>query len=182
MPQVCFAVKCSHTTVNCKLKPFLADPERKKRWTVNIRRDNWEATPSDQIDNDDNSTNKNEIAAQVTPPCNLSEDTKIARQDAETRDTERQDTERQDTERTQQTPNTTRTRKRKALPQITSSSQPTTTGKILSYPEKRSTVGEHDEIDKPFLGYAATVRRLSARRQTLLKFSIAKLLMQHELE
>ncbi|KAK9680893.1 hypothetical protein QE152_g38718 [Popillia japonica] len=64
----------------------------------------------------------------------------------------------------------------------------TTTGvdKIINYLEKQSCrtaqQEEGDEIDKLFRGYAAAVRKLMPRRQTLIKYRIAKLIMEAELE
>ncbi|KAL1490109.1 hypothetical protein ABEB36_012850 [Hypothenemus hampei] len=74
-------------------------------------------------------------------------------------------------------------RKRKAGTRSETAPTVTGTDKILSYLEKRSmTAAQQHEIDKTFLGYAASVKKLSAKRQTLIKFGIAKLIMEHEIE
>lgn len=51
--------------------------------------------------------------------------------------------------------------------------------KVLDYISKRSTnmTEQYDHIDKIFLGYAASVKKLSPRRQILIKYNIAKMLM-----
>lgn len=65
---------------------------------------------------------------------------------------------------------------------------PPSTGvdKIINYLEKQSCRTaqheERDEIDKLFQGYAASVKKLAPRRQTVIKYRIAQLIMEAELE
>ncbi|KAL1492138.1 hypothetical protein ABEB36_012626 [Hypothenemus hampei] len=54
---------------------------------------------------------------------------------------------------------------------------------VTNYLERRSTDIQlhYDDIDLIFQGYAASVKRLSVRRRTIIKFKIAKLIMEEEL-
>uniref|UniRef100_A0A6P7FWV4 Uncharacterized protein LOC114331643 n=1 Tax=Diabrotica virgifera virgifera TaxID=50390 RepID=A0A6P7FWV4_DIAVI len=55
--------------------------------------------------------------------------------------------------------------------------------KVMSFFNKRHSNCEEsaDEIDLVFRGYAASVKKLSPQRQTLIKYQIAKLIMEEEL-
>lgn len=53
---------------------------------------------------------------------------------------------------------------------------------VLNHLENRTVHRETDEIDCIFMGYAKTVKKFSSKRQTLVKFRIAKLLMEEELQ
>ncbi|XP_044745217.1 uncharacterized protein LOC123307079 [Coccinella septempunctata] len=66
-------------------------------------------------------------------------------------------------------------RKRSAVPSET----PSNVEKIISFLDKRHK--EYDSIDLTFQVYAASVKKLSDRRQTMLKFKIAKMIMEEEL-
>ncbi|XP_018575605.1 uncharacterized protein LOC108914314 [Anoplophora glabripennis] len=63
-------------------------------------------------------------------------------------------------------------------------SQTTFVDKVINFLEKhqhKNTESSPDEIDLMFQGYAASVKKLSIRRQTLVKYKIAKLIMEEEL-
>ncbi|XP_067618200.1 uncharacterized protein [Eurosta solidaginis] len=61
----------------------------------------------------------------------------------------------------------------------------TTNTKSSSYQNENSKDplmgGNFDGIDLTFLGYASSIKKLSLRRQSLIKFTVAKLIMQQEL-
>lgn len=61
--------------------------------------------------------------------------------------------------------------------------QSSSVDKIINYlDERHNNIGTQlDEIDLTFQGYAASVKKLSQRRQTIIKFKIAKLIMEEEI-
>lgn len=73
-------------------------------------------------------------------------------------------------------------RKRPGTPkdQQPSPQQQSGVDKVISYLQERNSNLYQDDLDKTFLGYAATARKLSAQRQAILKYEVAKLLMHAE--
>ncbi|KAL1488157.1 hypothetical protein ABEB36_015115 [Hypothenemus hampei] len=68
-------------------------------------------------------------------------------------------------------------RKRKAL------NSSTNVDKVIEFLDKRhsNVKNDCDSIDLIFKGYAASVKKLSNRRQTMIKYKIAKIIMEEEL-
>ncbi|KAL1489745.1 hypothetical protein ABEB36_013680 [Hypothenemus hampei] len=73
-------------------------------------------------------------------------------------------------------------KKRKALGNSASSNSPNV-DKIIKFLDKRHSNLKNncDSIDLIFQGYAASVKKLSNRRQTIIKYKIAKITMEEEL-
>lgn len=70
-----------------------------------------------------------------------------------------------------------RSRRTHASPNVGS-----TTSSVLNYLQNRSaSKPNYDDIDHICLGYAKTIKKFSAERQALVKFEMAKLLMEQEL-
>ncbi|XP_044745535.1 uncharacterized protein LOC123307339 [Coccinella septempunctata] len=53
--------------------------------------------------------------------------------------------------------------------------------KVLNYLDKKHCNEQKDSIDLTFQAYAASVKKLTIRRQTMVKYKIAKLIMKEEL-
>lgn len=73
-------------------------------------------------------------------------------------------------------------RKRKAIEEI--NLQTISVNQIPNYSEKRDYDDNftYDDIDLIFLGYAKTIKKFPPRRQSILKFKFARLIMEEELK
>nr|CAD7579787.1 unnamed protein product [Timema californicum] len=62
-------------------------------------------------------------------------------------------------------------------------SQPSAVERVLAYLENKNVDQNfsYEDIDLIFLGYAKTIKKFSPRRQTIVKFKMAQLLMEEEL-